>query len=54
VATDIDLMTIYVGGSSEAISALLADERLEALRVPVDQPVTWEADTINPLPPPPG
>jgi hypothetical protein len=54
VGTDIDLMTTYVGGSSEAISALLADEQLEAFRVPVDQSVTWEADTINPLPPPPG
>jgi hypothetical protein len=50
VGTDIDLMTTYVGGSEQCIEALLADERLEVLRVPVDQSVTWEADTINPLP----
>jgi len=53
VGTDIDLMTSYVGGSSEAISALLDDEQLEALRLPVDQCLDWAADTINPLPKPP-
>jgi hypothetical protein len=53
VGTDIDLMTTYVGGSAEAISALLEDEQLEALRAPADQRVDWEADSINPLPPPP-
>jgi len=52
VGTDIDLMTTYVGGRSEAISALLDDEQLEALRVPLGQRVDWEADTINPLPKP--
>jgi hypothetical protein len=53
VGTDIDLMTTYIGGSQQVIDALLADEQIEALAVPVDQPVTWEADTINPLPGPP-
>jgi hypothetical protein len=53
VGTDIDLMTTYVGGSGDAISALLADEQVEVLRVPVDQSVTWQADTVNPLPGPP-
>jgi hypothetical protein len=53
VGTDIDLMTTYVGASSRAVKALLADERLEALPVPDSQSVTWEADTINPLPKPP-
>jgi hypothetical protein len=53
VGTDIDLMTTYVGGSRECIEALLGDERLEVLAVSVDQGVTWEADTINPLPAPP-
>jgi hypothetical protein len=46
-------MTTYIGGSQQVIDALLADEQIEALAVPVDQPVTWEADTINPLPGPP-
>jgi hypothetical protein len=50
VGTDIDLMTTYVGASSSAVEALLADERLEVLPVPDSQSVTWEADTINPLP----
>jgi hypothetical protein len=53
VGTDIDLMTTYVGGSTAAIDALLAEERLEVLRVGDDQGVDWEADTVNPLPPPP-
>ncbi|HEY4916495.1 MAG TPA: hypothetical protein VIH92_06280 [Solirubrobacteraceae bacterium] len=50
VGTDIDLMTTYVGGSGAAIEALLADGPLEALQVQDTQSVTWEADTINPLP----
>jgi hypothetical protein len=54
VASEIDLMTTYVGGSASCIAALLADERLEALAASVDQLVTWDADTINPLPARPG
>jgi hypothetical protein len=53
VGTDIDLMTTYVGGSRDAIEALLADRQLEALPVADNQGVTWETDTINPLPDPP-
>ena len=54
VGTDIDLMTTYVGASSRAVEALLADERLEVLPVlPDSQSVTWEADKVNPLPEPP-
>jgi hypothetical protein len=54
VGTDIDLMTTYVGASRSAIEALLADKQLETLPVPDNQSVTWEADTINPQPAPPG
>lgn len=54
VATDIDLMTTYIGGTRTTIDALLDDEQIEALAVPDDQSVTWEADRINPLPRPPG
>jgi len=50
VATDVDLMTTYVGGHGATIEALLTDGQIEALPVPVDQPVDWEADTVNPLP----
>lgn len=53
VGTDIDLMSTYVGGSRASIAALLADDQLESLPVSVDQSVTWEADTVNPLPEPP-
>jgi hypothetical protein len=49
VGTDVDLMTTYVGGSSAAVEALLADDQLEVLAVPDNQGITWEADTINPL-----
>ena len=50
VATDIDLMTTYVGGSAACIAELLATDGLEAAQVPADQRVTWDADTVNPLP----
>jgi hypothetical protein len=50
VATDIDLMTTYVGGSAACIADLLAADGLEAAPVPADQRVTWDADTVNPLP----
>jgi hypothetical protein len=51
VATSIDLMTTYVGGSAACIGDLLTDPSLEAAAVSRDQPVTWDADGINPLPP---
>jgi hypothetical protein len=53
VGSDVDLLSTYVGGSEDCIRALLEDEALEALRVSVDQGVTWDSDTINPLPPGP-
>jgi hypothetical protein len=50
VATDIDLMTTYVAGSVECITAVLADARLETFPATVDQKVTWDTDTVNPTP----
>ena len=50
VATDIDLMTTYVGGSAACIAELLAADGLEAWQVPADQRTTWDADTVNPAP----
>ena len=50
VATDIDLMTTYVGGSAACIAELVATEGLEAFPVPIDQRVTSDADTVNPPP----
>jgi hypothetical protein len=53
VATDIDLMTTYVGAGARCIQAIVNSDALEAMPVPSDQRVTWDADTINPLPDPP-
>jgi hypothetical protein len=54
VATDIDLMTTYVGASAHCIQAIVNNDALEAFSVTSDQRVTWDADTVNPLPDPPG
>ncbi|WFR71201.1 hypothetical protein P9209_18420 [Prescottella defluvii] len=51
VATDIDLKSTYVGGSTACIAAILADPRLEAFPVPDTHFFGWTADTINPHPP---
>jgi hypothetical protein len=51
VGSDVDLLSTYVGSSVACIRALLQDEALEVLPVPIEQGVTWDSDTINPLPP---
>ncbi|WP_433604878.1 hypothetical protein [Prescottella agglutinans] len=51
VATDIDLKSTYVGGSTACIDATLTDPRLEAFPVPDTHFIGWTADTINPHPP---
>ncbi len=53
VATDVDLMSTYVGGSVACVAAVLAESGLESFRVDVDQSVAWNSDTINPTPEPP-
>ncbi|WP_083987199.1 hypothetical protein [Frankia sp. EI5c] len=50
VATDVDLMSTYVGGSAECIDALTRDHRIEAVAVPADQRITWDSDGLNPTP----
>lgn len=50
VATDVDLMTTYLGASEDCIDAVLADADLEALPARTDQSLTWDGDTVNPLP----
>lgn len=49
VATDVDMVTTYVGGGVDVIAAVLADPELEALPVGADDSVTWESDAINVL-----
>lgn len=51
VSTDVDMMTTYIGGSAEAIAAVVGDPQLEALPVTVDDAITWDSDTINRPPP---
>jgi hypothetical protein len=50
VATDVDLMSTYVGGSASCIAAVLAEKQLETFPVSADQSVTWSADVVNPKP----
>ncbi|MBG0832594.1 hypothetical protein HS041_33395 [Planomonospora sp. ID67723] len=52
VATDVDLMTTYVGGTEECVTALTADGGLEAMEIGVDQRLGWDGDPLNPLPEP--
>jgi len=53
VATDVDLMSTYVGGSRACIDAVLAAPGLEVWEVPDSQRVSFDSDTLNPVPPPP-
>ncbi|MGK5639874.1 hypothetical protein ACSNOK_16400 [Streptomyces sp. URMC 126] len=47
VATDTDLDSTYLGGSAALVADVLADERLEALRVEVTDPVWADSDEVN-------
>lgn len=53
VATDIDLMSTYVGGTTELVARLIAASGIEALPVAASQRLAWDTDTVNPLPAPP-
>jgi hypothetical protein len=50
VATEIDFMTTYVGGSATAMAALLSLPGLEIAEVTPDIGVTFDSDTANPAP----
>jgi hypothetical protein len=50
VATDIDLVTTYVGGSAACVADLLAAPGLEAAEAAPAQRTTEDADTVNPEP----
>ncbi|WP_287933516.1 hypothetical protein [Arthrobacter sp.] len=49
VATEIDFDSTLVGGTAEAISAVVHSPELEALEVSPGTPLDWKADTINRL-----
>jgi hypothetical protein len=48
VASDVDLMSSYVGGSADCIAAVLAEPALESGPVAADQSVRWDGDLVNP------
>lgn len=50
VATDIDLDSTYIGGSTPLIDSLLADPRLEVLPAHPDDSITLDADVDDPPP----
>ncbi|WP_197287010.1 hypothetical protein [Planomonospora sphaerica] len=50
MATDVDLMSTYIGGSGVCIAQVVADAQLEALAVDVDDALGWDRDRVNPAP----
>ena len=50
VATDVDLMSTYVGGSVRLVDQLLTGPGLEAWPAEPEDPVGYAADTVNPPP----
>lgn len=52
VATDIDLLSTYVGGSTTLAEVLLASNELEVVPATEDDAIHLRADTINPYPEP--
>jgi hypothetical protein len=50
VVTDVDLMSTYVGGSASCIADLLATQGLDAVPAAPEDRVTYDGDSVNPLP----
>lgn len=47
VSTEIDLFDTYVAGSPACVEGILADPRLEAFQVSIDDRIDFWADTVN-------
>lgn len=47
VVTEVDWDSTIVGGTAEAVAAVCADPRLEALELPADANLQWSADEVN-------
>lgn len=47
VASDVDLDSTYIGGSSVLIDAVLANERLESWGIGPADPITADSDVVN-------
>ena len=50
VVTDIDQQTTYVGGSAACVAEILGSHGLEAAPAGAGERITWDSDTVNPLP----
>lgn len=51
VATDVDLMSTYIGGTAAMAGALRsAGDFFEAIDTGPDAKITWDCDTVNPQP----
>lgn len=50
VATEVDFMTTYAGGTRECIAELAGHPGLEAVAAEPDDGVTWASDQVNPAP----
>ena len=50
VATEIDFNTTYIAGSQALIDALLAHPELETYQAQPTDHITYDSDTLNPLP----
>jgi hypothetical protein len=50
VATDVDLMSTYVGGSAACLAELAGTEGLEVVPAQPGDSVTYAADRLNPVP----
>lgn len=51
VSTEVDFPYTYVGGTEQCIDAVLAHPEIEALRARLSDGITYDSDTLNPLPP---
>lgn len=47
VATEIDHDSTYLGGSADLIDAVVADDRLEAIRASIEDPFWSDSDNVN-------
>lgn len=52
VATDVDLMSTYVGASSACVKAITTADELAAMSIDSRHGITYDSDSLNPVVPP--
>lgn len=50
LVSDVDMMSSYLGGSQQVIDALLGHPALETCQVSPSDTITFDSDSVNPLP----